>query len=961
MNLAKVLKKYQMGGEITAKRVMPEKIQPFSSWNIGQWGLNDYSKFQGDESQGISSFNSAFRRARGDGEKKFVWKGKKYSTNLISKKSEKNYKDSETFLKDYVKSDYYKQKIAPLNGVDSMNVADLYIKPDNINATTEEDFIKQLESMEKNIPKSSYEKYRNFKYQKNQRDILADFDKPVDYFSITEQPKPGNVTGTVTTKKGSKNPVYRKYIEMNPNNPNGDYTAAHELAHEMFSYNKDKNLSNNTDIEFETALPYMSGKGDLSYVNDENEHAARIMATRKYAFDKYKIGHRDITDNEANLLYKDLKANKLGDSYYINLVVKTPKELKEYLNNPPIEPKLQESEKYKRFQEKGDYMEFMNNTEEDFYKKYQQGGIMKNYSFGGDLFKYGLNTMENAAYQFTGLDMLGLDLYKPKFESDTMKQVDKTTQSVMSIGTKLKPIAANIAGSMAGMPGIGTTVQQTGNQIGKQISQFKKGGIMGNYQGGIMPQNPNDLQAVTENTMEFNGNSHKSGGIPLNNGAELEKDETVIKQGAIGNKDPYAISPNLVLDRETAKLVGLPSKYVGMKLSDISRKIEDMKAAKENDAMSEKTNSMNKKFALNSLIKANELLSAQHRQKQGVNEMSDLRQEEMQLGGKMPEDFMQYYTNTTDYTLNPEAEETWLKNNPDGWKDYMKDYNDWKGNSFATSPVNITASRLANTSNKLGTTLQPNIGTSILNNSTNLNVQNLDIPKFDLPSPQSKSFDLKSNLGNIGMGLKGASLLANFATIGKKPGQIPAQFNPYATDILNNYRNSIDNQAIKNDVTSVLNTGLNANPSRNWNVQRAINSDLVGRSMDAMSKANLQNQEINNRYRSELGNVQNNLGQQNVQAKNMAEVLNAQTQANWRNNLRQGIGNVGNDVADMLIQKQFVQDATKDGMALTKEKIKILQNKWGSSFGADSDKFMDMLQAVFPSYTKEQLTKIASE
>ena len=59
--------------------------------------------------------------------------------------------------------------------------------------------------------------------------------------------------------------------------------------------------------------------------------------------------------------------------------------------------------------------------------------------------------------------------------------------------------------------------------------------------------------------MEYSGNSHKQGGIPLNNGAELEKNETVIKPQTVGNKDPYAISPNLVLDKETAKLVGLPS------------------------------------------------------------------------------------------------------------------------------------------------------------------------------------------------------------------------------------------------------------------------------------------------------------------------------------------------------------------------------------------------------------------
>jgi len=560
--------------------------------------------------------------------------------------------------------------------------------------------------------------------------------------------------------------------------------------------------------------------------------------------------------------------------------------------------------------------------------KFPCGGIMKNYSFGGDLGKYVLNGLETST-----IGGLGLDFYKPKYDTKGFQVADDITQGMFKATNGLKLAAANML-----LPGSGTAIggiQQGGKAIQQTLSnttQFPKGGIMRNYQqGGIMPQNPNDLQAITENTMEFNGNSHKSGGIPLNNGKELEKDETVIKQGAIGNADPYAISPNLVLDRETAKLVGLSSKYAGMKLSDISRKIEDMKALKE-DAMSEKTNSMNKKFALNRLIKANELLSAQHRQEQPVNEISDLRQEEMAYGGGIEYGKPLYQPLQNNFQLGDRSD---------------------LGNMANNYAMNLGRDRIMQ--NEI-----PNVGTSVLNNSTNLNVPNLTVPQVDFPKEKT-SFDLKSNLGNIGMGLKGASLLANFAAIGKKPGQIPAQFNPYTNDILANYRNSIDNQSIKNDVTSVLNTGLNANPSRNWNVQRAANAELVGKSMEAMSKANLQNQEANNRYRSELGNVENNLGVQNVQAKNMAEVLNAQTQANWRNNLRQGIGNIGNDAADMLIQKQFVQDATRDGMALTKEKIKILQNKWGSSFGADSDKFMDMLQSIFPSYTKEQLTKIASE
>ena len=689
-------------------------------------------------------------------------------------------------------------------------------------------------------------------------------------------------------------------------------------------------------------------------------------------------------------------------------------------------------------------------------KKYQQGGIMKNYrpkySTGGDIVKgigagtYGIGEglIDNITFGLTdGITDKGYELLSKVGKNSAQFQKTSniirgsgnivgqvggavltggaTTTSAISgglkganeivqntnmndkakqwigLGTKVGSMAAGLAGgglngdianapqSLQEIMNFSKGLQGTMGSKGTYdelngIMQFAKyGGILKNYQMGgqipsnILPQNPNDLQAVTENTMEYSGNSHKQGGIPLNNGAELEKNETVIKPQTVGNKDPYAISPNLVLDKETAKLVGLPSKYVGMKLSDISRKIEDMKPAKKNDTMSEKTNSMNKKFALNSLIKANEILSAKHRQEQGVNAKSDLRQEEMAYGGGggMPDDFMDYYKTHPDYSgLNDE-----IYKNADSWKSYEADYLQWKKSNptftlgkdypnFYNAQTQLPEQKNLAQSLDLARVTSNNPTTNFtdyINSGAISGNPSSELGDLAKPNPKSKSFDLKSNLGNIGMGLKGASLLANFATIGKKPGQIPAQFNPYATDILNNYRNSIDNQAIKNDVTSVLNTGLNANPSRNWNVQRAINSDLVGRSMEAMSKANLQNQELNNRYRSELGNVQNNLGQQNVQAKNTAEVLNAQTQANWRNNLRSAIGNVGNDFADMLIQKQFVQDATKDGLALTKEKIKLLQQKWGSLFGQDANKFKEMLKAAYPSITDEELTKMMNE
>ena len=75
-------------------------------------------------------------------------------------------------------------------------------------------------------------------------------------------------------------------------------------------------------------------------------------------------------------------------------------------------------------------------------KKY--GGIMKNYSFGGDLGKFLLNNLEQAT-----LGTFGLDFYKPKFDSDTFQQVNDITQKVNG---GLQDVTAGIANKY--IPGI---------------------------------------------------------------------------------------------------------------------------------------------------------------------------------------------------------------------------------------------------------------------------------------------------------------------------------------------------------------------------------------------------------------------------------------------------------------------------------------------------------------------------
>jgi len=220
----------------------------------------------------------------------------------------------------------------------------------------------------------------------------------------------------------------------------------------------------------------------------------------------------------------------------------------------------------------------------------------RKYGLGGDIGKYMLNNLENSA-----LGMFGLDFYKPKFDTSVMQGISNVSEKVIG-GTQ--KAAMGVASTQ--IPGLGAAMGAV-QGIGKNI-QFKRGGIMGT--GGTLPINPGDLDKVTRNTLQYDGNAHSNGGIPLQNGAELEKNETVIKPGAIGNENPYALSPNIVITEEAAKMFGLSKSDIGKSIADVSRTVEARKP-KSQEKMAVKTNEINKKFALDKLMKANEYLSSQ--------------------------------------------------------------------------------------------------------------------------------------------------------------------------------------------------------------------------------------------------------------------------------------------------------------------------------------------------------------
>ena len=70
-----------------------KKVKAFSTLDPREWGDTDYSEF--------SSFNSAFRNAREKKEGDFIYKGKRYTTDLVDKSQSDNYYESKKFLEDY--------------------------------------------------------------------------------------------------------------------------------------------------------------------------------------------------------------------------------------------------------------------------------------------------------------------------------------------------------------------------------------------------------------------------------------------------------------------------------------------------------------------------------------------------------------------------------------------------------------------------------------------------------------------------------------------------------------------------------------------------------------------------------------------------------------------------------------------------------------------------------------------
>ena len=158
---------------------------------------------------------------------------------------------------------------------------------------------------------------------------------------------------------------------------------------------------------------------------------------------------------------------------------------------------------------------------------------------------------------------------------------------------------------------------------------------------------------------------------------------------------------------------------------------------------------------------------------------------------------------------------------------------------------------------------------------------------YSKPEPDNNKFNWGSALSGI------ASLtpiMSNLFT--GRPETVDAVYNPYATSISNTMRSrrydispAIEdlnrNRATSNYNASQINTNTGANLA--YRLQSAVNTDR------AIASLRSQESNVNNQYLGDYANTMNSLGQQWVNATNLANEANAQNRATTRNIRRAGL------------------------------------------------------------------------
>lgn len=158
---------------------------------------------------------------------------------------------------------------------------------------------------------------------------------------------------------------------------------------------------------------------------------------------------------------------------------------------------------------------------------------------------------------------------------------------------------------------------------------------------------------------------------------------------------------------------------------------------------------------------------------------------------------------------------------------------------------------------------------------------------YSKPKPENNKFDWGSALSGMA---SLAPIMSNLFT--GRPETVDAVYNPYATSITNTMRRrrydinpAIEdlnrNRATSNYNASQINTNTGANLA--YRLQSAVNTDR------AIASLRSQESNVNNQYLGDYANTMNSLGQQWVNATNIANEANAQNRDTTRNIRRAGL------------------------------------------------------------------------
>ena len=325
-----------------------DTVDFYETLNYKKWGLKDYSDY--------SSFNSAFRNSRENKEKEFVYKDKRYNTNLVDKKESDLYWESKKFLDNYIKTENYR----PLNVVERAK----FDKDSFMKETTGLDYsqaIKKLEDKYAKIGRFANEsqyvkdynelldnygidfenrnknpetdrKYKEYLEKKrfdvinSERPSLKKKLKEPYYFSITDsKPKDLEAMGYYDQKNKKLFTTTSKYDNNKLNT-----TYIHELSHKV----DNSDVSERTPVIDVKRFPNSPNWDQkfFNYVSNPTEIEARKFSTLFYLH-KNKKPYRNLTQDNIIDLYRNKEKVPSDVNQLLDLFEGQHDDLLKYLNN----------------------------------------------------------------------------------------------------------------------------------------------------------------------------------------------------------------------------------------------------------------------------------------------------------------------------------------------------------------------------------------------------------------------------------------------------------------------------------------------------------------------------------------------------------------------------------------------------------------------------------------------------